>query len=38
MGNYCAVVTKIKDKFEGLEFHHIEKDHNAAADALSKMG
>jgi hypothetical protein len=28
----------LEDKFEGLEFHHIERDHNAAADALSKLG
>jgi hypothetical protein len=25
MGNYCVVVRKIEDKFEGLEFHHIEE-------------
>jgi hypothetical protein len=30
MGNYCAAVRKIEDKFEGLEFHHIEGDRNAA--------
>jgi hypothetical protein len=29
---------KLEDKFEGLEFHHVERDHNAAADALSKLG
>jgi ribonuclease HI len=38
MGNYCASVRKIEDKFEGLEFHHIERDHNATADAQSKLG
>jgi hypothetical protein len=38
MGNYCAIVRKIEDKFKGLEFHHIERDHNAAADTLSKLG
>jgi hypothetical protein len=38
MGNYYAAVRKIEDKFEGLEFHHIERDHNAAADVLSKLG
>jgi transposase InsO family protein len=27
-----------EDKFEGLEFHHVERDRNAAADALSKLG
>jgi hypothetical protein len=38
MGNYCDVVRKIEDKFEGLEFHHIERDRNAEADAMSKLG
>jgi hypothetical protein len=38
MGNYCAAVRKIEDKFEGLEFHHIERDRNAAVDTLSKLG
>jgi hypothetical protein len=38
MDKYCTVVRKLEDKFEGLEFHHVERDHNAAADALSKLG
>jgi hypothetical protein len=38
MGKYYAAVRKLEDKFEGLEFHHIERDHNAAAGALSKLG
>jgi hypothetical protein len=38
MGSYCATVRKIEDKFEGLEFHHIERDHNVAADTMSKLG
>jgi hypothetical protein len=38
MGKYCAAVRELEDKFEGLEFHHMERDHNAADDALSKMG
>jgi hypothetical protein len=38
MGKYYAVVRKLEDKFEGLEFHHVERDRNAAADALSKLG
>jgi hypothetical protein len=38
MGNYCTAVRKIEDKFEGLEFHRIERDRNVAADALSKLG
>jgi hypothetical protein len=38
ISNYCATVRKNEDKFEGLEFHHIERDCNAAADTLSKLG
>jgi hypothetical protein len=38
MGKYCAAVRKLEDKFEGLEFHHVERDRNAAADTLSKLG
>jgi hypothetical protein len=38
MGKYCAAVQKLEDKFEGLKFHHVERDRNAAADALSKLG
>jgi hypothetical protein len=38
MGKYCTAVRKLEDKFEGLEFHHVERDHNAAADTLSKLG
>jgi hypothetical protein len=38
MGKYCAAIQKLEDKLEGLEFHHVERDRNAVADALSKMG
>jgi hypothetical protein len=38
MGKYCTAVWKLEDKFEGLEFHHMERDRNAAADSLSKLG
>jgi ribonuclease HI len=38
MGKYCAAVRKLEDKFEGLKFHHVERDRNAAADALLKLG
>jgi ribonuclease HI len=38
MGKYCAVMRKLEEKFEGLEFHHVERDRNAAADALLKVG
>jgi hypothetical protein len=37
MGKYCTAVRKLEDKFEGLEFHHVERDRNAA-DALLKLG
>jgi hypothetical protein len=38
MSKYCTAIRKLEDKFEGLEFHHVERDRNAAADALSKLG
>jgi ribonuclease HI len=38
MDSYCVAVRKLEDKFEGLEFHHMERDRNAAANALPKMG
>jgi ribonuclease HI len=38
MGKYYATVRKLEDKFKGLEFHHVERDRNAAADVLSKLG
>jgi hypothetical protein len=38
MGKYCSTVRKLEDKFEGLEFHHVERDRNTTADALSKLG
>jgi hypothetical protein len=38
MNNYCAIVRKLEDKFESVEFHHKERDRNVATDALSKLG
>jgi hypothetical protein len=38
MNRYFAAIRKLEDKFEGLEFHHVERDRNAATDALSKLG
>jgi ribonuclease HI len=38
MSKYCTAVRRLEDKFEGLEFHHMERDRNAAADTLSKLG
>jgi ribonuclease HI len=38
MNAYCAEVRKIEDHFEVLEFHHVSRDNNVAADMLSKLG
>jgi ribonuclease HI len=38
MGKYSIAVWKLEDKFEGLEFYHVERDRNVAADVLSKLG
>ena len=35
---YCREIRKLEAKFYGLEFHHVPKDDNVAADALSKLG
>jgi ribonuclease HI len=31
-------VRKLENKFYGLEFHHVVRDNNVAADVLSKLG
>jgi ribonuclease HI len=38
MDAYCLEVRKFENKFYGLEFHHIVRDNNVAADVLSKLG
>jgi ribonuclease HI len=38
MDAYCLEVRKLENKFYGLEFHHIVRDNNVAADVLSKLG
>jgi ribonuclease HI len=38
MDAYCLEVRKLENKFYGLEFHHVVRDNNAAADVLSKLG
>jgi ribonuclease HI len=38
MDAYCLEVRKLENKFFGLEFHHIVRDNNVAADVLSKLG
>lgn len=32
MRKYYATVCQIEDKFEGLQFHHVERDHNVGVD------
>jgi hypothetical protein len=38
MDAYCLEVRKLENMFYGLEFHHIVRDNNVAADVLSKLG
>jgi ribonuclease HI len=38
MDAYCAQIRKLENKFYGLEFHHVVRADNEAADKLSKLG
>jgi ribonuclease HI len=38
MDTYYLEVRKLENKFYGLEFHHVVRDNNIAADVLSKLG
>jgi ribonuclease HI len=38
MEAYYLEVRKLENKFYGLEFHHVVRDNNIAADVLSKLG
>jgi ribonuclease HI len=38
MDAYYLEVCKLENKFHGLEFHHVVRDNNVAADVLSKLG
>ena len=38
MAAYQNVVLKISARFEGLEFHHVARDINQAADILTRIG
>jgi ribonuclease HI len=38
MDAYCLEVRKLENKFYSLEFHHVVRDNNVAADILSKFG
>ena len=31
-------IRKLKNKFSGLEIHHVDRDNNVGADVLSKLG
>jgi hypothetical protein len=38
MDAYCAVIRKLEDKFYDIEYHHVVRTDNQAADELSKLG
>ncbi|XP_004959468.1 uncharacterized protein LOC101779818 [Setaria italica] len=38
MDAYCAKIYKLEAHFDGLEFHYVPRNHNIAADVLSKLG
>jgi ribonuclease HI len=38
MDAYFLEVHRLENKFYGLEFHHVVRDNNVAADVLSKLG
>jgi predicted GTPase len=38
MDAYVAQIRKLEGKFYGLDFTHVVRDKNQAADALSKLG
>jgi ribonuclease HI len=38
MGAYYAEIRKLEGHFEGIEFQHVPRNNNVAADVLSKLG
>jgi ribonuclease HI len=38
MHAYCAEIRKLEGHFEGIEFQHVPRNNNVAADVLSKLG
>jgi ribonuclease HI len=38
MDAYCAKIHKLEGHFEGIEFQHVPRNNNVAADVLSKLG
>jgi hypothetical protein len=37
MDAYCAEIRKLEGHFEGIEFQHVPRNNNMAADVLSKL-
>ena len=37
MNTYIEEIRKLKNKFSGLEIHHVDRDNNMGADVLSKL-
>jgi len=38
MDTYVEENKKLKNKFSGMEIHHVDYDNNVGADVLSKLG
>jgi hypothetical protein len=38
MDAYCTEICKLEGHFEGIEFQHVPRNNNLAADVLSKLG
>jgi hypothetical protein len=38
MDAYCTEIRKLEGKFYGIEYTHVVRDKNKAADELSKLG
>ena len=38
MASYRNAVLKMLARFEGLEFHHVTRENNQAADILARIG
>jgi ribonuclease HI len=38
MDAYCAEICKLEGHFEGIQFQHVPRNNNVAADVLSKLG
>jgi hypothetical protein len=38
MDAYCTEIRNLEGHFEGIEFQHVPRNNNVAADVLSKLG